>query len=125
MPRLEETNFIDLLVGAGVPRENITFIGQYDTAPVEPTEPLKQVELLLKGRSIAVVRDSNNETSSIVIFHPTAKTRSQAKDYEGWDVAISVHDTNGQFTPRVAQRITGSVYESGNDTMIVYTENQS
>ena len=132
MSGLEKHVMLNALVAAGVPAERIEFISIPgpdnfpDTTPSAlDVPPVKQVDLILKGRSIAVIRDSNNESSSIVIFRPSAATRRQVKDYEGWDVAIVLDDTNGLFTPRTPQRITGSLYEAGNDTMIVYTENQS
>jgi hypothetical protein len=143
MPRLEDTNFIDALVASGVPRERITFVGRYDTRAaggpshvlVTPedypdTEPdilpsHPQDDVILSGQSIATVPDSNRESTTIVIFKPTPATRKFANEYEGQDVALHISDANGQFTPQRPQRITGSVYGDGNNTLLVYTENQS
>ena len=133
MSGLEKTNFIDALVASGVPRENITFVGvptlreeipfrdtEHDLLPAYP-----QDDVILSGQSIATIPDSNGFTTTIVIFKPTPATRKFAKEYEDQDVALHISDTNGQFTPRVPQRITGSVYGDGNNTLLVYTENQS
>jgi hypothetical protein len=156
MPRLEETNFIDALVAAGVPRGNIEVVNFHsppplnvpladggtmimsfpsqdeftvdftDTVPSSLDIPsIKQDEVILRGTSIACVRDSDGETTTIVIFKPTPATRKAALEYEGQAIALHINDENGQFTPRSPQRITGSVYEPGNNTMIVTTENQS
>ena len=83
-----------------------------------------QPKVTLSGASIAVIRDSDNETSSIVIFRPSAETRKLAQKFEGQDVELVIDDTNGSFTPQHAQRIVDSVFEAGNNTMIVTTENQ-
>lgn len=126
MPSLEETNFIDALVAAGIPRQNIEVVDFSDTTPTSlDIPPVLQDDVILKGESIAVIRDSDGVTSSIVIFRPTSATRKAAQMYEGQDVALHVDDANGLFTPRTPQRITGSVYEPANNTMIVTTENQS
>jgi hypothetical protein len=134
MSRLEETNFIDALVASGVPRENIVIVptlrdvykvpgGFPDTEPGALAAP--QDDVILSAQSIATIPDSNGYTTTIVLFKPTPATRKFAKEYEGQDVALHISDTNGQFTPRVPQRITGSVYGDGNNTLLVYTENQS
>jgi hypothetical protein len=133
MPRLEETNFIDALVASGVPRENIVIVPTlsdrielpfHDTEPdILPSHP--QDDVILSAQSIATVPDSNGYTTTIVLFKPTPATRKFAKEYEDQDVALHISDTNGQFTPQRPQRITGSVYGDGNNTLLVYTENQS
>lgn len=115
-----KTILLNGLIEADISEASLMF----DVAPASTDPEPKQVELILKGKSIAVVRDSDHETSSIVIFHPSATTRRQVKDYEGWDVAIVLDDKNGKFTPNTPQRILRSVYEAGNDTLIVQTENQ-
>jgi len=132
MSGLEKTMFMDALVAAGVPADRITIIELPteerfpDTTPSAlDIPPVLQDDVILSGKSIATIRDSDGVSSSIVIFKPSPATRSSVKKYEGQDISLHISDLNGQFVPRHPQRITGSVYELGNDTMIVYTENQS
>lgn len=96
-----------------------------DTTPSSLDVPaIKQDEVILRGISIASIRDSDGETTALVIFRPTPATRKAVKEYEGQDVALTINDEAGQFTPQRPQRITHTVYGDGN-TIIVYTENQS
>jgi hypothetical protein len=133
MSGLDETNFISMLRAAGVPAENITFIDVSrlrEERPFSDTEPdilpsHPQDDVILSGQSIATVPDSNGATTTIVIFRPTPATRKSVKSFEGQDVALHISDDNGQFTPRQPQRITGSVFGDGTNTLLVYTENQS
>jgi hypothetical protein len=132
MPRLEDNSFVDALVSAGVPRENISFVGLptlYDEITFVDTmlgtRPHPQDDVILSGQSIATVPDSNGETTTIVIFRPSSATRKSVKAFEGQDVALHISDDNGQFTPRRPQRITNSVFGDGTNTLLVYTENQS
>lgn len=90
--------------------------------PDVPPAP-KQVEVILKAASIAVVQLPDGE-SKMVLFRPTAATMKAVRDYEGYDIDLHIEDENGLFTPRRPQRITASIYEPGNRTMIVDTENQ-
>ena len=92
--------------------------------PVQQDPPApKQVEVILKAASIAVVQLPDGE-SKIILFRPTAATMKAVKDYEGYDIDLHVEDENGLFGPKRPQRIVSSVYEPGNRTMIVDTENQ-
>ena len=94
--------------------------GFQDTQPDEP----KQVEIILKGESIVNIQKTS-ETNSLVIFRPTAATRKAVKDYEGWDIDLTVDDPNGIFSPRVPQVIMGHIWCENTKTLIVETENQS
>jgi len=83
-----------------------------------------QAKVTLSGTTIAVIRDSNGTSSSVVIFRPSAATRKVVSEHEGNDVELAIDDQNGSFTPRNPQRIVDSVYEAGSNTLIVTTENQ-
>ena len=100
-------------------------VGAHDTAPaVDPVPPPKQIEVVLEGASIATV-DIGRGRTKLVIFRPTKRTHQLVRDYEGYDVDLSIEDVNGLFCPKYPQMLVDSVYERGNDTMIVTTENQS
>lgn len=94
----------------------------YEPPVQEPPAP-KQVEVILKATSIAVIQLPDGE-SKIVLFRPTAATMKAVKDYEGYDIDLHVEDENGLFGPKRPQRIVSSVYEPGNRTMIVDAEDQ-
>ena len=104
------------------PHANITFV-KPEADVVEPEPAAPQEEVLLKGAAIAVI-EMNDGTFKHVIFHPTASTRKKVVAYEGENIDLSIEDRNGLFSPKRPQRIVDSVYEFGNDTMIVTTENQ-
>lgn len=93
-----------------------------DIVKPEPVTP--QDKVLLKGRSIATV-DVKDGTTKLVIFHPTKTTHEAVRTYMDICVDLSIEDRNGLFGPKRPQAIVDMVYESGNDTMIVTTENQS
>ena len=82
-------------------------------------------EVVLKGRSIAAINDSDGVTTKLVIFHPTRRTQENARIYEECAQSLVIEDANGRFTPQRPQVIVGHIYEAGNDTMIVITKNQS
>jgi len=64
-------------------------------------------------------------TTKLVIFHPTAATRRAVVQWLDVLVDLSIEDVNGLFGSKRPQAIIGSVYEPGNDTMMVTTEDQS
>jgi hypothetical protein len=111
---MSDLTFLSIPTAAGF--GNLEFL---DTQPKD----LKQVEVILKGTSIVTIEMGDGK-GKIVIFRPSKATRKLVENYEGWDIDLHVNDVNGSFTPRRAQRITGHVYEAGNDTMIVNTEDQ-
>jgi hypothetical protein len=104
------------------PHSNITMVRpEADMVNPEPVVP--QDKVTLKGRSIATV-DVKDGTTKLVIFHPTKATHKAVQTYMDICIDLSIEDRNGTFTPKRPQAIVDSVYESGNDTMIVTTENQ-
>lgn len=98
--------------------------GETDTVPAALMDEPLQPELIVKGIAIVNIRMSYG-TNKLVVFSPTLATRQSVKAYEGKDVALVLEDKNGTFTPMSAQVITGSVYEPGNNTMVIDTENQA
>lgn len=82
-----------------------------------------QPEVRLKGPSIVAI-EMDDGTTKLVIFCPTAQTHKKVSAYEGENVDLSIEDRNGLFSPKRSQRIVDSIYEPGNDTMIVTTEDQ-
>lgn len=93
-----------------------------DSVETEPVTP--QDKVTLKGRSIATI-SMDDGTTKLVIFHPTAATHKAVDTYMDICVDLSIEDVNGTFGPKRPQAIVDMVYERGNDTMIVTTENQS
>lgn len=90
--------------------------------PQDVFEP-KMVEVNLKGASIASI-EMGDGTIKLVIFRPTKATLTDVKTFEHVCVDLTIEDRNGLFSPKRHQVIVDSVYEYGNDTMIVTTENQ-
>lgn len=90
---------------------------------VEPIVQPKMVEVTLKGDSIVSILMGDG-ISKLVIFRPTAATHKAVKTFKDMCIDLSIEDSNGLFDPTRPQTIVDSIYESGNDTMIVTTENQ-
>lgn len=97
-----------------------------DTPPVSSTNQHEQLsfDVVLKGRSIATIRDSDGITTKIVIFRPTRFTRDAVRIFQDCYQNLVIEDTNGRFTPQRPQVIVGHVYGDNIDTLIVTTENQ-
>lgn len=93
--------------------------------PESEPEKVPQPEVRLSGKSIAAIPIPERFETKLVIFRPTTATMNLVSEFKDCDVELSITDTNGTFTPSRAQRIVDSVYEPGNDTMIVTTEDQS
>ena len=89
----------------------------------EHSKPPEVLEIILKGVSIVAIKACNG-TTKLVIFRPTVSTRRAAKIFENVRLNLSIEDANGLFSSQRPQTIIGSIYQSGNDTMIITTENQ-
>lgn len=80
-------------------------------------------KVILKGASIVAIK-IDKDTTKLVIFRPDASTRKIVKTFENKCIDMSIEDANGSFNPQRPKIIIGSIYEYGNDTMIVTTKDQ-